>query len=204
MTVEKNTDWGRQARPPRDLAVFDDSAAAVAVLTNARRANEPLPPIGLRGGDLVRTLGGPTVPDLTTAEIALHVTVDLGAVLADGHLHWFLDHLVARRTWLRGQVLVAANAAFFGAWNIAPRAHPGDGMLDTLETSSMSAGDRWKARRRLSTGTHLPHPDIRMRRTSAAQFGFDTPTPVWLDGRQIGRFTSLSVRIEADAVDVWL
>ena len=43
-----------------------------------------------------------------------------------------------------------------------------------------------------------------MRRTSAAQFGFDTPTPVWLDGRQIGRFTSLSVRIEADAVGVWL
>lgn len=204
MSVEKGVDWGERARPPGDLQVFDHSADAAAMLADARRANRPLPPIGLRGGDLVRTLGGSTVPDLRTATSALHVTVDLGAVLADGRLHWFLDHLVARRSWLRGRVLVAANAAFLGDWNVAPRAHPGDGKLDTLETGSMSIGDRWKARRRLATGTHLPHPDIRVRRTGAAQYEFDTPTLVRLDGRSIGRVRSLSIRLEPDAVDVWV
>ena len=91
MSVEKGTDWGERARPPADLVVVDDSAAAVEMIASERRASRPLPAVGLRGGDLVRTLGGPTTPDLASAEEALHVTVDLGAVLVDGALHWFLD-----------------------------------------------------------------------------------------------------------------
>ncbi|MEM9465744.1 MAG: hypothetical protein AAGA90_10245 [Actinomycetota bacterium] len=204
MSVERGADWGERATPPADLAVFDDSSAAISAIADARRANRPLPPVGLRGGDLVRTLGGPTCDDLARADEALHVTIDLGAVLAGGRLFWFLDHLVVRRSWLRGPVVVVANAAFVGDWNIAPRAHPGDGRFDILETTSMGLGDRWKARRRLSSGTHLPHPDIRVRRAPAAQYDFDTPTPVWLDGARTAEVTSLSVRLEPDAVDVWV
>ena len=68
----------------------------------------------------------------------------------------------------------------------------------------MSLGDRWKARARLPAGTHLPHPGITTRRVEAAQFEFRRPTPVRLDGRPIGSATALSVRIEPDAVEVWL
>ncbi|MEM9200091.1 MAG: hypothetical protein AAGC53_00445 [Actinomycetota bacterium] len=204
MSVEKNIDWGARDRPPPDLVIVDDSAAAIEVITAARRANRPVPAIGLRGGDLVRTLGGVTVADLSTAAEALHVTIDLGAVLADGKLYWFLDHLVVRRAWLRGPVLIAANAAFIGDWNIAPRAHPGDGKLDVLQTESMSIGERWKARKRLASGSHLPHPDIRTRRTGSAQFSLATPTPLWLDGRRVEPVESISVRLEPDAVDIWL
>ena len=184
--------------------MFEDSAAAIDVLAEARRANQPLPPIGLRGGDLVRTLGGPTTSDLPRAEEALHVTIDLGAALAGGRLHWFLDHLVVRRSWLRGRVIVVANVAFIGDWNIAPKAHPGDGRFDILETNEMSLADRWKARRRLPSASHLPHPAIRTRRVAAAQYEFERPTPVWLDGLRTTDVTSLSVRLEPDAVDVWL
>ena len=204
MSVEKGADWGGRARPPADLIVVDDSAAAIETITAERRANRPLPAIGLRGGDLVRTLGGPTTPDLASADEALHVTVDLGAVLVDGALHWFLDHLVARRSWLRGQVLVVANAAFVDNWNIAPRAHPGDGRLDTLETSTMSLRDRWQARSRLKLGTHVPHPAITTRRVEAVQYDFERPTPIRLDGRAIGEAQQLSVRLEPDAVDIWI
>lgn len=204
MSVEKGRDWGVRGSPPPDLAIFDTSAAAIDVLTDARRANRPLPSIGLRGGDLVRTLGGPTGADLAGSDNALNVSIDLGAVLAEGRLHWFLDHLVVRRSWVRGRVLVVANAAFIGEWNIAPRAHPGDGRFDIVETATMGLADRWKARRRLPLGTHLPHPDIRTRRTAAAQYEFAEPTPVWLDGVRTTEATSLSVRLEPDAVDVWI
>lgn len=204
MSVEKGADWGERARPPADLQVFADSADALAMLSVERRANRPLPPIGLQAGDLVRTLGGPTTPDLATADEALHVTIDLGAVLLDGSLHWFLDHLVARRAWLRGRVLAVANAAFMGEWNIAPRAHPSDGKLDMVDVGSMSMSDRWRARTRLPMGTHLPHPDITVRRIDAAQFELDRPTPIWLDGRSVGEAQNVSVRVEADAVDVWI
>ena len=130
--------------------------------------------------------------------------VDLGAVLVDGALHWFLDHLIARRSWLRGQVLIVANAAFVDNWNIAPRAHPGDGRFDTLETSTMSLRDRWQARSRLKLGTHVPHPAITTRRVEAVQYDFEQPTPIRLDGRSIGEAQHLSVRLEPDAVDIWI
>ena len=204
MSVERGSDWGERARPPHDLQVFPDPLAALDLITNVRRTGGDLPPIGLTSGDLVRTLGGPTSPDLREADEALHVRVDLGAVLADGALHWFLSHLVARRSWLRGRVVIAANAAFVGEWNVAPRAHPGDGRLDTLEVTDMSLADRVKARRRLTSGTHVPHPDITVRRPKAAQFDFDRPTKVRLDGRSIGSARTLSVRVEPDAVDLWI
>lgn len=204
MSVERGADWGERSRPPDDLRVFDDPLAALDLITEIRRTGGALPPIGLTGGDLVRTLGGPTSPDLRRADEALHVRVDLGAVLADGALYWFLAHLVARRSWLRGRIVVAANAAFVGEWNIAPRAHPGDGRLDTVEVTDMSLGDRIKARRRLASGTHEPHPDITVRRPKAAQFDFGRPTKVRLDGRAIGSARTLSVRVEPDAVDLWI
>ena len=52
MSVEKGTDWGERARPPADLVVVDDSAAAVEMIAPERRASRPLPAVGLRGGDL--------------------------------------------------------------------------------------------------------------------------------------------------------
>ena len=58
------------------------------------------------------------------------------------------------------------------------------------------------ARRRARTGSHLPHPAIELRRTRAAQFEFARPIPVRLDGETVGRFRSLSVRVEPDAVRV--
>ena len=204
MTVRRGADWGERGRPPADLQVFDDPLAALDVVTAARRAGRPVPPIGLDRGDLVRTLGGPTTTDLRSVDDALHVTVDLGAVLIDGTLHWFLAHLVARRNWLRGRIVVVANAAFLGEWNVAPRAHPGDGHLDTVEVDDMAMGERLKARRRLISGTHVPHPHITARRPKAAQYEFEKPMPVWLDGRRVGSAQTLSARVEPDAVDVWI
>lgn len=204
MTVRKGADWGERGAMPEALEVFDDPLAALDTITAARRAGRPIPPIGLDRGDLVRTLGGPTSPDLRSASEALRVTVDLGAVLIDGSIHWFLSHLVARRSWLRGQVVVAANAAFLGEWNVAPRAHPGDGRLDTLEIDHMALGERLKARRRLASGTHLPHPDITARRPRAAQYEFARPMAVWLDGRRAGSARALSIRVEPDAVELWI
>ena len=71
-------------------------------------------------------------------------------------------------------------------------------MLDTFDVT-MSVGDRFKARSRLATGTHLPHEGIKQRRVAAVQVdvgGLD----VWLDGECIGPAHSLSIRVEPDAL----
>ena len=203
MSIERGADWGDRAPKPTDLVYVASDRAAAEVIAKARRANREVPSIGLTGGDMHRTLGGSSGSGLAAATEATHVIVDIGAALLDGRLHWFFGHLVARRSWLTGRVLVVANAAFIGPWNIAPRAHPGDGRFEILD-GDPSRGDRWKARRRLPSGTHIPHPAIRVRRAGAAQFEFERPTPIHLDGHHEGEATTLSIRLEADAVDVWI
>ncbi len=131
------------------------------------------------------------------------VRVDAGAALVDGWLCWFVAHLVARRSWWRGRVLVVANAAFMGPNNVAPRAHPGDGHLDVLDTK-LRLGARIRAKSRLAAGAHVPHPDIAQRRVAAAQFDLDPALDVYGDGLRLGRAAAVSVRVEPAALEVWL
>jgi diacylglycerol kinase family enzyme len=125
--------------------------------------------------------------------------VDLGAVLLDGRLHWFVAHLVVRRPWWRGRVVVAMNAQFLGPWDVAPRGHPNDGRVEVLD-GQLPLGERWRVRSRLPTGTHLPHPGIRERHLSAVQIELEAPTPVFLDGIRMGPARALSIRVEPDAL----
>jgi len=232
VSIAAHVDWGEPARLPSDLRWFAHDAAAAAYLAALRRSGELLPPIGLSGGDLFRTIGGragspcpfsarkgsasspqSTAADSTAADstaashqhrlAGVRFSVDLGAVLLDGRLHWFLAHCVSRGSWLRGRVVVAANAAFIGDWNVAPRAHPGDGRLDLLD-ADLSLGERLRARRRLPAGTHVPHPDIAVRRVRAAQLELGSATPVFLDGVRVARCSRLSLRTEHEAVEVWI
>ena len=201
--VRRGVDWGEPSPVPDDAVWVADDAAATTVVTEARRAGEPPPRLCLTGGDLARTLGGRADADRLRNHDATHVSVDLGAALLDGRLHWFIAHLVARRSWWWGPITVVANAAYIGRWNVAPRAHPGDGRLDLL-VADPPVGDRLRARRRLPLGTHVPHPDIIERRITAHQVDFDRPVDVHLDGTRHRGVRALSVRVEPAALDVWI
>jgi hypothetical protein len=199
VTLERGQPWGEAGRLPPDGVLVRSDAEARAVVERARRAGEPPPPLGLLGGDLCRTLGGTGDERRIRSDAAVRVPVDLGSVLVDGALHWFVAHLVARRGWWTGQLFAAMNAQFLGRWDVAPRAHPGDGLLDTLDLQ-LSLGDRLKARQRLPSGTHVPHPGIRQRRVESLQVSFARPLEVWLDGERLRRATSLSLRLEPAAL----
>ncbi|MEJ7584978.1 MAG: hypothetical protein WKF43_13075 [Acidimicrobiales bacterium] len=174
-------------------------AEARAVVERARRAGERPPALGLLGGDLCRTLGGTGDESRLRSAEGMRLPVDLGAVLADGQLHWFVAHLVARRGWWRGRIFAAMNAQFLGSWDVAPRSHPDDGLLDTLDVN-MSSGQRLEARRRLPSGSHVPHPGIRQGRVTAVQVDFDRPTPLRLDGDSVVAVRGLAIRVEPDAL----
>ncbi len=199
MVVEKGREWGCTGRLPDGAVLVRSDAEARAVVTEARRQDRPVPPLGLLGGDLCRTVGGRGDEERLRSGEAMLLPVDVGSVLIDGRLHWFVAHLVARRSWWRGRVLAAMNAEYLGDWDVAPRGHPGDGHLDLLD-GDLSLTDRLKARRRLPLGTHVPHPGIQPRRVTSAQVTFDRATPIWLDGERVGEATNLSLRIEPDAL----
>lgn len=199
MTIRKGEPWGEPGPLPRHGVVVRSDREAREVVTAARRANEPIPPLGLLGGDLCRTLGGTGDEARLRSEEAVQLPVDLGAVLVDGRLHWFVAHLVVRRSWWRGRVVAAMNAQYLGDWDVAPHGHPDDGRLDLLD-GDLPLGQRLLARNRLPAGTHVPHPQITERRVEAVQIDLDRPTPVHLDGDRIGEARTLSLRVEPDAL----
>ena len=193
MTIRKGTPYGEPGSLPEGAAVARTDAEARAALEAARREGREPPVLGLLGGDLWRTLGG-------TGELSVAFPVDAGEVLVDGRLHLFVAHLVAHTPgW--GYAFVAMNAQWRGRWNLGPRAHPGDGLLDTYE-ARLPPLDRLKVRARLHHGAHLPHPGIKERRTAAVQVTLPRPLPVLLDGKDVGRGRNLSLRVRPDAIRV--
>lgn len=200
MTIRKGEPWGAPGGLPGDGVVVRSDAEARAVLEQARRQGRPYPALGLLGGDLCRTLGGPGIEARLHSPEAVTFPIDLGEALVDGKLHLFVAHLVARdRLWRHS--FVAMNAQWLGEWNLGPRAHPGDAKLDTYR-ATLTLADLPKVRARLHHGTHLPHPRITERRGPAAQVELPRPLAVTVDGVAIGRGRILSVRVEPDALTV--
>ena len=60
------------------------------------------------------------------------------------------------------------NAQWVGKWNVGPRAHPNDGLLDTYDVR-LPVSQVLPVRQRLHHGAHLPHPGIKEGRTTAIQ-----------------------------------
>jgi hypothetical protein len=201
VTIEKGAPWGVPGQLPADGVIIRSDAEARAVVESARRAGRPVPTLGLLGGDLCRTLGGVGDEARLRSHDAMTFPVDLGAALVDGRLHWFVAHLVARRSWWRGRVVAVMNAEWLGNWDLGPRSHPDDGLLD-ISDADLSFSQRLQARSRLPLGTHVPHPGIVTRRAAAWQTDLRPALDVWLDGENLGRARELSVRIEPDALNV--
>lgn len=197
MPIAKGEPWGAPGALPADGVVVASDAEARTAVERARRAGADVPALGLTGGDLCRTVGGRgDAARLATAD-AVTLPIDLGSALLDGVQHWFVAHLVVRRSWWRGRVIAVMNAQWIGSWDVAPRSHPNDGLLDVFD-GDLSFDDRLKARRRLLTGTHVPHPGIRQQRVPAVQFEFARPEPVWLDGERVGSARTVTASLEVD------
>lgn len=205
MTIGKGETWGEAGALGPHGIVVDSDARARAVLRDAQRARRPYPELGLLHGDLARTCGA-TGRRERFRDGGQRLPVDVVEVLVDGALDLFVAHLVIRSRWSRGgwwhgPTTAVMNAQFIGSWDVAPRSHPNDGRVDVV-SADLPFGDRLKARSRLSTGTHLPHPGISVRRTSGVQLDVPAGASVWLDGEPIGPTRALSLRVVPDAVTV--
>ncbi len=194
MTIRRGSSWGESVPAPDDIVLVgsDSELAARLAGTDAR-------PVQLVGGDLLATLGGPS-----RGTGRQRFPIDVLRVRADGRDVVAVAHVVARgRSRWRGPLVAALNVDRIGRWDVAPRAHPGDGRFDVVEVdAAMSLRDRWQAWRRLPTGTHVPHPAIHVRTTTSISWKFDDPQRLWVDGVARGTVRSLDVVVEPDAAVV--
>lgn len=203
MTIRKGEPWGEPAESPSDLRVVPTDRDAREWVTVQDGRRHELRPVGLGGGDLARTLGGGTAGRFPGA--VMKAPIDLLRVEADdGRTTVAVAHVIARRSWWRGEVYFAMNAQFLDGYDIAPRSHPNDGKVDTIRVSAaMTWRERLQARKRARTGTHVPHPRLTMRQTARAEARFERPLVVWVDGVRWGTAAGLTITVEPDALIVY-
>jgi len=205
MPIRKGEAWGTIGPLPDGTVRVHSDEDLHRLVVEARAAGEAMPPVALLGGSLMRAVGGTGDERRLAGDVAI-LPVDLVRVELDDTTTWAVAHVIARRArfgWLRGEIVAAMNAEFVGTWDVTPRGHPNDGRIDLLEVSaSMSVRDRLRAKGRLPSGTHLPHPAIRFRQVVAVERSFGRPMRVWVDGVVGGDTSAMRLAVEPDALVV--
>lgn len=217
MTIEKGRDWGSRGELPDEAPIVssDRELAELFTITRDGAMVSLAGPdyVGVCPNDIVTNLPGTPTTDLARTVSAraapselrdgerTQLPVDLTVVTVDGTDHVMASSLVIRRPFWLGAVDAAMNASFLGDWNVTPSGHPNDGRLDVIR-AELSASDRWKARSRLASGTHVPHPDIAIRRLKTHEFQPDSRATVRIDGVEIGHAHEVGFIVVADAVTI--
>lgn len=198
MTISKGENWGVEVDRPDALM----SAAGDSELASLLSANESSN-VALASGDLFTTIGARPIGE---RQRLMRLPIDLVDVRVDGgDVIVAAAHVVARSPWSRGgwwrgSVVAVMNAEFVGPYDVAPRGHPNDGRVEAFELSeSLGARQRLAIRRRMRTGTHLPHPAISHRPVRRGSWSFASPLIVFVDGVSVGRATTLDIEVRPDA-----
>jgi len=199
MTIRKGEEWGTRLIAPENLVLLSDDAQLAQLDPHS---------IGvLLGGDIHHTLGTPP-PVVSGAECtqlnidAIQVTVtttllDEVTVLASSRVE--VGHFRPRIFGRQGYKCIT-NGGVINGRNLAPRAHPNDGVLDCVEISEeMTFRDRLTAMKKSVSGTHLPHPHIHVTRheTFSGLRGRKRPD-LSIDGQIVPDWLSFTVTVLPD------
>ena len=193
--IRAGEDWGELVDPPSTITSVGDDAELAAHLAQPAGG-----PVRVTGGDLFRTLGGAE----RSGRLRRYPVDLLWVRIDDAAPVPAVAHVVVRAPrpwgWWTGPLWAVCNVSRVGRWDVAPRAHPNDGRLDVVEVAAtMPRRARLQAARRLPTGSHVPHPDIRVRRSTEATISPERPVLVVVDGRRRGVATRVEVTLTPDA-----
>ena len=184
---------------PQTVTVRRDADARQAV-EHARRTGLDIPALELVDGDLCRSVGEtpPEAESDALAEADAEASrVDVVSVLLDGRPHWFVAHLVAREPRWRDRVVAVLNTPWVGG-HPAPGVDPSDGRLDVFD-GLLSGAERRRLRSSRTNDRPWPARDGRWTQASTVDIELGRPTPIWLDGEEVGKAWYLSIRIEPRA-----
>jgi hypothetical protein len=90
--------------------------------------------------------------------------------------------------------IVIATGQFLRGLDLVPRGHPGDGRAE-VQIYAVPGRERRQLRSRLSTGTHVPHPNITQRSGSRVAVSIDREVVLEIDGRPAPRTDVVGVEV---------
>ena len=192
MTIEKGAPWGSVGKVPESVSCVD---------TDREFASVPDVCV-LCGGNLHEALGRPTPKkpgeDCMLLPVdAMRVAITRRSGVVDEI--WAASEVQVGSWFSRRGLSVVTNTGHLGRLHIAPRAHPNDGVLDTVEIDRrMPMRERLVGRLRARTGTHVPHPLLRTGRTHSFTITRDGHERLRIDGIVHGDWTRLTVTVEPD------
>lgn len=93
---------------------------------------------------------------------------------------------------------VVMNGQYLRGLDLSPRGHPGDGVAEA-QIYALPPGARRAMRTRLTTGAHLPHPAITIRRARHVVVRASRATALEVDGDDTGEITALEITLRAGA-----
>jgi hypothetical protein len=209
--IRKGEAWGTPVSGPAEAEGSGGDAALarlVAAHPGARLAFTPD-----AGSDLARAVGltpGLSGREHRTTEVVLDALrgVDDGLAVnmivlgvPPDRLHrWHRPRLV--RVEVDGRAaydgkattVVIANGQHLRGNDVVPRGHPGDGRLE-VHVYSLEGRERVEMRRRLPTGSHVPHPRITTTSGRTVKITSSRPLARETDSRKQGKVTDVTVTL---------
>ena len=210
MVIQRGQSWGSEGIAVDDLVWASSDAELAKHISTGRKD------VAVSGGDMWRTIGSRSrrvLPGETAMCLPIDVMhVEYQTVAGDFLTKMAVANVVVRPAnvrggWLRGEISVVANAQFLRKWDVAPRGHPNDGRVELTQVSrAMGLRQRWSARSRLRTGTHLPHPLINAKSVPSFVTNFDEGSQqvLWIDQQRIGQVKSVTIEVISDAAFLWM
>lgn len=222
MTIRPGDEWGTPTTEPPDLTVRGGDAA-LADAIGRQSAGALIDFVADHTSDLARALG--TSGDAARRGIA--APIDAIALTHAGNRRIAVNAIevgtppaelralsreraitvtVDGRRIHRGPAtgVVIANGQFIDGLDVVPRGHPGDGRLE-VQVHWLRPGERGAMRRRLATGSHLPHP--RIRTASGRRVRVHVEGGVWplrVDGAPSGRAGTVECEVVSPAARLLL
>lgn len=199
MTIRKGEEWGTRIIAPDDITqVGGDGAIAIFGSDDV---------MSILKGDLFEALGCPQVvqPGQTCTLLDIDalqcvITFSDGVIFTTLAASCVEIGTFAPRIGRRSRYVCVSNAGIVKGRNLAPRAHPNDGVLDILEISQdISFRNRMQAFKRSSTGTHIPHPSISTHRHSECEYlNINGQEVLRVDGLKMNSWQSIRITVLPD------
>lgn len=200
MTIRKGEEWGRHDKTPASFIIAEDDKDAAT--------QPPQTPFALCRGDMFTALGRPRLP--VHHEECMVVTIDAlmcNVTSRDGSVESLnaFSH-VSIGSWWKGRHIIVSNSGFLSGMNITPRSHPNDGEFDVFSMDAhMPIKQRFLARRKSKTGTHVPHPNLSIVRGTTRTFSREKPQErLSIDGVAVPGWTEINISIHPDYWEVIL
>lgn len=210
--LRRGQPWGHPPTGPPDVEIAGDDAdlADAAVRRPAGLVRfRPSP-----RSDLARALGLGSDATGTTEVTIDALTLDSGVKAVNAiivgrppdRLRWTtrqasISITVDGRLWFEdpATTVVVASGQFVRGADLVPRGHPGDGWAE-VQLYALARNERRAMRRRLSSGTHLPHPHIHTTRARHIEIETARVMPLEVDGRRKGRTRRVAVDLVPEAI----